>query len=149
MRGNYHIDYLFYSVWCLTKNLQPGCVEDMRGRGLEQRVCDGTVDCPDFSGHPHHHHHHPHHHHHHHHHHDYDHEDDDLDYNHEDEDDLDLDCDVEKDDGNADCDHEEDDDDDPQPNLHYQPHICNYQMSCTAITAPKSTSTVGCVRHNF
>ena len=22
----------------------------MRGRGLEQRVCDGTVDCPDFSG---------------------------------------------------------------------------------------------------
>ena len=29
---------------------QPGCVEDMRSRGLEQRVCDGTVDCPDFSG---------------------------------------------------------------------------------------------------
>jgi len=31
---------------CISK---PGCVEDMRGRGLEQRVCDGTVDCPDFS----------------------------------------------------------------------------------------------------
>ena len=31
-------------------DFQPGCVEDMRGRGLEQRVCDGTVDCPDFSG---------------------------------------------------------------------------------------------------
>ena len=31
-------------------HLQPGCVEDMRERGLELRVCDGTVDCPDFSG---------------------------------------------------------------------------------------------------
>ena len=31
---------------CISK---PGCVEDMRRRGLEERICDGTVDCPDFS----------------------------------------------------------------------------------------------------
>ena len=27
----------------------PGCVQDLRSRGQEARVCDGTVDCPDFS----------------------------------------------------------------------------------------------------
>ena len=26
-----------------------GCVQDLRSRGQEARVCDGTVDCPDFS----------------------------------------------------------------------------------------------------
>ena len=56
-------DNIFFSPLCCGHNnnndnydnndnnhLQPGCVEDMRERGLELRVCDGTVDCPDFSG---------------------------------------------------------------------------------------------------
>ena len=115
----------------------------MRGRGLEQRVCDGTVDCPDFSGH---------HHQHHHHEDDNDHENDndhDKDEYDADVNEYDLYCDNQQDDGNAyyDWDHEEDDDD-TQSDLHYKPHICNCQMSCTVITAPKSTSIVGSVRYN-
>ena len=36
-----------YSMICI--NLSSGCVAEMRTLGRGDRVCDGVVDCPDFS----------------------------------------------------------------------------------------------------
>ena len=44
-----HIKHLVQTIECFINLFLSGCVAEMRNLGKSNQICDGVVDCPDFS----------------------------------------------------------------------------------------------------